>query len=322
MRCIGKRVLSILCAAFLVISLAGCSVENTEVLYNIENKRYNTSVYTGSLYAEDLCVSDEDVALQGFSNDSQIQSAGLFDVSGQKVLYGYHLHDRIYPASITKIMTALLALENGNLDDKVTISSTADSSNFSVYAQVCGLKAGEVWTLDSLLNALMIYSGNDAALAVAEHIGGSVDAFVEMMNERAKELFAVNTNFMNPHGLHNDSHYTTAYDLYLIFNECIKDERFIKIIDQDSCSLTVTSANGAEKTVTFKATNLYANGTAAKPENVTLIGGKTGTTDDYRRCLILLSRDEETHPFISVIIGATDKTVLYRDMTSILRNIP
>lgn len=322
MRCIGKRIISILCALCLLLSLAGCGAMQTDVLHNIETNRYNTSVYTGSLYAEELCVSDQDIKLQGFSDDSMIQSAGLFDVSEQKVLYGYHLHDQIYPASITKIMTALLALENGNLDDKVTISSTADSSNFSVYAQVCGLKAGEIWTLEDLLNALLIYSGNDAALAVAEHIGGSVDAFVAMMNERAKELFAVNTNFMNPHGLHDDQHYTTAYDLYLIFNECIKDERFLKIIDQDACSLTIKAADGSEKKVQFEATNLYANGTAAKPENITLIGGKTGTTDDYRRCLILLSQDEEEQPIISVIIGAADKTVLYRDMTSLLECIP
>lgn len=316
MRCIDKRIISILCAAGIILSSAGCG--RTDVLHTIENNKYNTSIYTGSLYAEELCVSDEDIKLQGFSDDPMIQSAGLFDVSDQNVLYGYHLHERIYPASITKIMTALVALEQGDLEDKVTISDTADSSNFSIYAQVCGLKAGEIWTLEDLLNALLIYSGNDAALAIAEHIGGSEEAFVEMMNERAKELFAVNTNFMNPHGLHDDKHYTTAYDLYLIFNECIKDERFIKIIDQDSCTLTITAADGTEKEVSFHATNLYASGAAAKPENVTLIGGKTGTTDDYRRCLILLSRDEEQHPFISVIIGATDKTILYRDMTALL----
>ena len=121
-------------------------------------------------------------------------------------------------------MTALLALENGNLEDTVTISKTAAAASFPSDAQVCGLREGEVWTLEDLLNALLLYSGNDAASAIAEHIAGTEESFVNMMNSRARELMANNTHFTNPHGLHDDEHYTTAYDLYLIFNECIKNE--------------------------------------------------------------------------------------------------
>lgn len=320
MRCIDrKRISSVLCSVLILSVLSGCGASHSVRRY--EEKNYNTSVYMGELRAENLCVSASDVALDGYADDEQVQSAGLFDVEGQNVLYAYNLHEQIYPASITKIMTALLALENGSLDDEVTISKNADVSSFSIYAQVCGLREGEVWTLKDLLNALLIYSGNDVAVAVAEHIGGSVEHFAEMMNARAAELSAVNTHFVNPHGLHDENHYTTAYDLYLIFNECIKDERFVEIINKDVCYLKGKAADGSDKEMSFRATNLYADGSAKKPQNMTLIGGKTGTTDDYKRCLILLSRNAEEQPYISVIIGADDKNVLYRDMTELIESV-
>lgn len=320
MKCIDKkRIVGFLCLTLTISIFSGCGGSSS--VRSFEENQYNTTVYQGELRAEKLCVSERDVELEGYSDDDRVQSAGLFDVDGQDVLYAYNMHERIYPASITKIMTALLALENGNLDDEVTISKNGDASSFSIYAQVCGLQEGEVWTLEDLLNALLIYSGNDVAVAVAEHIGGSVEQFAEMMNARARELSAVNTHFVNPHGLHDDEHYTTAYDLYLIFNECIKDERFVEIINKDVCYLKVKAADGTDKEVSYRATNLYADGSARKPENMTLVGGKTGTTDDYKRCLILLSYDDEEHPYISVIIGADDKNILYQDMTALIEAV-
>ena len=141
-------------------------------------------------------------------------------------------------------MTALLAIENANLDDQVTISGNADASSFSADAQVCGLAKGEVWTLRDLLGALLLYSGNDAATAIAEYVGGSEEAFVNMMNRRAQELMANGTHFMNPHGLHDDNHYTTAYDLYLIFNECIKHEDLVNIIQSEAYTAYYTDVDG------------------------------------------------------------------------------
>lgn len=325
MKCTDKRWISfILIATLLVISISGCGLkkESETILEKYESANYNNAQFTGAFIAEELCVAENSVALDGFQDDTSIDSAGLYDLNGIHVLYSYKAHERVYPASITKIMTALLTLENGNLDDMVTISKTAAASSLPYYAQVCGLKAGDVWKLEDLLNALMIYSGNDVALAIAEHIGGSVDEFVNMMNRRARELYAVNTRFMNPHGLHHDKHYTTAYDLYLIFKECIKDERFVDIIDKESCTLSYTSSDGSTTEVTYKPTNLYASGDATKPDNVEVIGGKTGTNDDYSRCLILLSKDSKANPYISVIIGAPDKDILYKDMTALMESIP
>lgn len=321
MRCIDKRWIILLLVVGSVL-LSGCQKEDESAVKAYEAVHYNHAVFTGNLIAEELCVSETDVSSENFSCSSNLLSSALFDINGEKVLYSYKMHEKNYPASITKIMTALLALEHGNLEDKVVISGTAAASNFSIYAQVCGLKKGQEWTLEDLLNALLIYSGNDVAVAVAEHIGGTEENFVNMMNQRARELSAVNTHFMNPHGLHDDMHYSTAYDLYLIFNECMKDERFVEIIKRDSYTVEFKNTDGTSEKATYKPTNLYASGSADKPENVTLIGGKTGTTDDMKRCLILLSEDDNKNPFISVVLSATDKSVLYKSMTSLIEEIP
>lgn len=323
MKCINKKKVISICLTLLCVAcISGCKDEPELLVKSYEESNYNTSLYTGTLISEELCVSLEDVSIDGFSCSENLYASALFDVNGQEVLYSYNMHESTYPASITKIMTALLTLEHGNLEDTVTISSTADASNFSIYAQVCGIKEGDVWTLEDLLNALMLYSGNDVALAIAEHIGGTTDNFVNMMNQKARELSAVNTHFMNPHGLHDDMHYSTAYDLYLIFNECIKDERFVEIINKDSYTVEYTAADGTLKKVEYQPTNLYASGNAVKPENVTLVGGKTGTTDDLKRCLILLSKDSNENPYISIVLSASDKPVLYNNMTALIQTIP
>lgn len=306
----------------MMVVLFGCSKEENTVVKDYEVSQYNTELYTEPFLSEGLCVAKDDVQIDGFAGDTSLHGAALFDIDHEKVLYAYDMHDRLYPASTTKIMTALLALEYGDLKEEVVISENADASAFPVGAQLCGLRKGQVWTLEDLVNALMLYSGNDAGTAIAEHIAGSEEAFVDMMNQKAKEICATNTHFMNPHGLHEDAHYTTAYDLYLIFNECIKDERFVEIIQSPSYEAVYKNADGTEATAEFKPTNLYAKGTVDQPGNVTIIGGKTGTTGEAGRCLILMEKDEAGHKYISVVMGASDKEVLYRDMTALIRAIP
>ena len=117
-------------------------------------------------------------------------------------------------------MTALVVLKKGELTDSVTVSYNA--SHIPVAgAKVCGFEEGDVITMDALLHCLLIYSGNDAGIAIAEHMSGSEENFVRIMNSEAKRIGASHTNFVNSHGLHDDNHYTTAYDMYLIFNELI-----------------------------------------------------------------------------------------------------
>lgn len=310
--------LCLLCSIFL---LTGCSGSKMLVTEHLEN-HYNENVYENRLHAQELCVSAEDVTLEGLEGDEDLHAAGLFDLKGQEVLYADSIHEKLYPASITKIMTALLAIENGNLDDEVTISSTAAASAFPIYAQVLGLREGEVWTLRDLLYGVLLYSGNDTASAVAEYVGTTQEGFVEMMNTRSQELLANNTHFTNPHGLHDPEHYTTAYDVYLIFNECLKHQEFVDIIKTSSYEATYRTQNGTEAKKEFKPTNLYAKNLVEHPQNAVVVGGKTGTTDEAGYCLILLDYDSVNRPYVSIVMGAPTKARLYHDMTAMIEAIP
>ncbi len=158
--------------------------------------------------------------------DINAAGAVLMEATTGRVLTDIDMDKQLPMASTTKIMTALVALERGNLSDMVTVSSRASGvTGSSIHLQV-----GEKITLENLLYGLMLASGNDAAVAIAEHIGGSVSGFAELMNGRAKEIGAKNTHFVTPNGLHDDAHYTTAYDLGLIACEAMKNAKFAQIV--------------------------------------------------------------------------------------------
>ena len=144
---------------------------------------------------------------------------------------------------------------------------------------------------------------------------------MEMRNEEAKRLGATNTQFMNPHGLTQDGHYTTAYDLYLIFNEATKYEAFNEIIHMTNYQTTYYDKDGKAKELSFETSNLFLRGNYQSPENVTVIGGKTGTTNAAGHCLILLSKDTNGAPYISVILRSEARDVLYTEMTDLLDEI-
>ena len=148
-----------------------------------------------------------------------------------------------------------------------------------------------------------------------------MEHFVEMMNDKARELGATNTHFVNPHGLTDLNHYTTAYDLYLIFNEAVKYETFSEIIHMTGYQTTYYDKNGNAKEFNRQTTNLFLRGDYKAPENVTVIGGKTGTTNAAGHCLMLFSRDESGAPFISVILRSESKDELYHEMIDLLGEI-
>ena len=195
-------------------------------------------------------------------------------------------------------------------------------NSFAADEATCGIKAGDKITLSDLLYGLLLHSGNDNATAIAEYVGGSMDGFAEMMIKEAAKLMATGTHFVNSNGLHNDNHYTTAYDLNLIFNECIKHDDFVKIIMAKSHTAKVTGNDGTVRSITWEPTNFYATGDAKKPDNVTVIGGKTGTTQLAGNCLILLTKDKNDHPYISIVMKADTKPLLYKDMTAFVEAIP
>ena len=269
-------------------------------------------------FAQDLCVSGDKIPLEGISFPAE-EKAGLFDLDAKEVRFAQNIHQRAYPASITKVMTALLAAKYGNMDEEVTISARA--VDLGEDSQLCGLTEGDRVTLDELYRGMVIFSGNDAAVAIAEQVGGSEEQFVEMMNEEARRLGAANTQFVNPHGLQDENHYTTVYDIYLILREAMKYDIFMDVAKEGYCTLHVTHKDGTREALYLSSTDKYMVGQAEPPKGVTVIGGKTGTTDEAGSCLALISQNSYGQPFISIVLNASGKTALYDHMNQLLGQI-
>lgn len=270
-------------------------------------------------FAQDLCVSAEgSVPMDGISQEPS-QYGGLFDLENKTVRYGQNIYEQIYPASLTKIMTAILALKNGNLKDTVTISQEA--LDLEEGSQVCGFQAGDKIELDGLIRCLLVYSGNDAAAAIAEHVGGTEENFVQMMNEEAVRLGMTGTHFTNPHGLQDTQHYTCIYDIYLMLNEAIKYPEFMEMIQLDAYTAEFQDASGNNSTLSLGSTDYYLIGEATPPKDVTVLGGKTGTTDEAGNCLALVSQNAYGNTFISIVTNAVTKEVLYEQMNQLLGHI-
>lgn len=272
-------------------------------------------IQTATPFAADLCVVDANVSHPDVSL-TDIGAAALFDVNGLDTLYAVNANEQLHPASLTKIMTALVALKYGSSDQLLTATENVKITESG--AQLCGLKPGDSMTLDQALHILLIYSANDVAVLIAEGVGGSVEHFVELMNEEAQSLGATNCHFINPNGLTEEGHYATAYDLYLIFEEALQYDLFNEIIQMTAYSTNYTGSDGNQYAMEVKTTNQYLNGNYAMPDGITVIGGKTGTTKAAGHCLILLSRSSSGRPYISVIMNSDSTENLYLKMTDLL----
>jgi D-alanyl-D-alanine carboxypeptidase (penicillin-binding protein 5/6) len=186
-------------------------------------------------------------------------------------------------------------------------------------SSVCNLKSGDVISVKNLLYGLMLVSGNDAAVALAEFHSGSVDAFTEEMNRTAKELGATGSNFMNPNGLPDENHYTTVYDMYLIFKEAVTQSDFLSIIGTEEITVNYLNQNGDAVEKTWTNTNRYMSGKVEAPEGITVLGGKTGTTNAAGYCLVLYSTNESGDKIISIVFKADGRSNLYLLMNEILK---
>ena len=214
------RTRSFLCALLLgavALFTTGC-LSGVKEPYSLEERipvmedSLSRTVRYADGFASDLCVVEDEYSF----DESYVTSeaAALFDISGRETLYSKEAFERLYPASITKVMTALVAIKNGDLNARVVVTDDAVITESG--ATLCGIKPGDTLTLEQLLYGLMLPSGNDAGAAIAVHIAGSIDKFADMMNQEAASLGATGTHFVNPHGLNDPDHYTTAYDLSLI----------------------------------------------------------------------------------------------------------
>ncbi|KNZ69321.1 serine-type D-Ala-D-Ala carboxypeptidase [Thermincola ferriacetica] len=220
-------------------------------------------------------------------------AAVLMDANTGQVLYAKNAHKRRPPASTTKILTGILALDMGNPAETVVVSPRAAAvGESSIY-----LSAGEKLTLDELIQGALMKSGNDACAAIAEHIGGSIEMFSQLMNLKAKMLGAWNSNFINPHGLPAKNHYSTAYDLALIARYAMQNQRFAEIVAQKEKEI---DWYGQSWNRHLKNTNkllwryIWADGI------------KTGTTKAAGQCLVS-SASKDCRKLIAVVLKSGDR---------------
>ena len=318
MKCTNRIKESIAILLTTAFFLTGCS-SNDMVSYTNPYDLYRTSISYGiaenssnsniNFFSKELCVADDvNFGLQEVHSEVA-GAAGTFNLRTGAVTYAQNIYHKMYPASTTKIMTCYLALKYGNLDEYVTISEHA--ANQPSDASVCHVKKGDVLTLRDLLYGLMLASGNDAAIAIAEHISGSEEAFVNLMNQEALAIGASCTSFQNPHGMPAENHYTSAYDLYLMFAKAAEYEDFIRIINAESHKAVITDAAGKSRERTWENTNRFISGRVKEPEGITILGGKTGTTGEAGYCLVLLAQNTLDQPIISVVLKAGGPSDLY-----------
>lgn len=292
------------------------TVKEQDIEYKPDNKTLKTS--SDFMYSE-LCYEPEDVNLD-IDYEFAGQSLACFNATESKVIFSKNIYQKVYPASTTKLLTALTCLKYADVNTLVTIEE--DNCGITTPgAQLCGFKKGDTLTIDQLLHCLMIYSGNDAGVAIAIAVSGSVESFVKLMNEEASRLGCINTHFSNPHGLQALDHYTTAYDMYLIFNECLKNKAMKDIVKCTSYTCVYHDVYGREQTLEMVATNLYFAGVKNPPANVTILGGKTGATVAAGYCLIIASENAEGETYITEVFKSQSYDTLYADMNELLKLI-
>lgn len=240
------------------------------------------------------------------------ESAILMEASTGTILYEKNSHAQMYPASITKIMTGLLAVENSSLDETVTFSHNSVFGIPGGSSIVGGIDEGDKYSMEFCLYGLMLLSGNETAMAIAEHVAGSTEAFADMMNQRAAKLGCQNTHFANPHGLHDPNHYTSAYDMALISKAVLQNPDIKKFI----CTATYDFPPTSKGEIRYDNRNHHKMMEGGAYEYDGCIGGKTGYTSDAGSTLVTFAeRDGMT---LICVVMKEDKPSHWTDTATLL----
>lgn len=264
---------------------------------NIFFSFYMQSLANTKLADSDTTTSTSDNKIQNLSIYSD--AAILMDSKTGKILYEKNSNEKKYPASTTKILTAIIAIENCNLSDTISASYNAIMSIPSGYS-IAEIKENEVLTVEQLLNVFLIHSANEAGYILAEHISGSISNFADLMNQKALEIGCTDTHFTNPSGIQDENHYSTAHDMALIAQYCMKNETFRQIVCKTSYTLEPTDKTPEERY--FVTTNDLIK-TSSEYYYPYCIGIKTGYTSKAKNCLISASQKDGLE-LITVVLGA------------------
>lgn len=317
-----KRYIALILSMLLCVgTLTGCQeyemTPEDSTYFHINRERpYTTNIETTPVICSSFASQYAVLPYDTYSNRPFSTAVLCINNTDNEVLQASNPFEQIYPASITKIMTTLLVLENGNLDDTVTI--TEEIQLHDPQAVTLGLKLGDTLTVDELLHGLLITSANDCAVALARYIAGSEEAFVEQMNARAAELGATHTHFMNPHGLHDVNHYTTAYDLYIMFRAVIQHEEFQTITGLAEYTVHYTDGEGNPVEVSVHNSDLFISEGYPLDEGIKVVAGKTGTTSEAGYCLIVQAKDTEGKEYIALVCGTPYRDSLYYQIQQLL----
>lgn len=244
---------------------------------------------------------DAQVALGG--SDKLVDTSNaviVYDRSSETVVYSYNIDAQIYPSSMVKLMTALVALEQGNLDDVCTVSRAALDA-VAIGSVSANLQRWEEISLRDLLYCMMVASANDAAAVIAQHIAGSQEGFVELMNQKAIELGCTGTHFSNVHGLHDEQTYTTARDICRIIDAGLSNPEFEAMFK--TAKYTVPATNKSEERTIHTTNYMISKEVNGKYFDARVTGGKTGATDKAGRCLAI-SAEINGMDLVAIVMGA------------------
>lgn len=236
-----------------------------------------------------------------------VKAAFLYEHNSDSLLFAYNADEKMHPASLVKILTAIVAVENGNPDDVVVVSKSAVESIPYDAVSEDPLRPGEEITLRDLLYFMLVGSANDAAAAIAEHISGNQVQFVQLMNQYALEIGCVGTQIINPHGLHNDGQYTTARDATRILNTALESETFLTIFKTTEYTVPATNMS-AERELSSR--NSMMDPSSKLYYDSRVIGGRTGVAGDGRRCLATVA---ESNGMLVVCVVMGSETVYQED---------
>lgn len=311
----------IICIFFLIVSIFNNSIKNeypqaSEMTFGISEmlKASDTTEYT----MDDTVVYRSDNTNAELFGDCYY--ALLINETDQQVLASKNAHERMYPASMTKYMTAMVVcdkIEAGEigLSDTVTLFRDYDLTYDGVAP--ADIFYGDEISVKDLLYGLLIESNNYYALILADYVAGSEEAFCSLMNQKAKSIGATGTHYMNPHGLDNPEHYSTAYDIYLITKEAYKYDLIRTIDEFDTYSYSYISEEGYLINRDITATNYFLNGNVNLPANFDIHVWKTGTTDGAGHCLSMyVTKNDKT--YIVIASSGYSKEVLYDSMVKLL----
>ena len=239
----------------------------------------------------------------------------VINLTDNTLKFGYRMLNKVYPASITKLLTALITLKTCDMDEMVTISDEVADLSRGSNAE---LEAGDQISVYNLLLCLLTVSANNVGVALAEHISGSEEAFVELMNEELKNIGCANTHFANAHGLHDTEHYTTPYDMYLVLQQCIKYDDFMEIMHVTKTDYEYRNAAGETVSRELETTNAFKLGKYELPEGITILAGKTGTTPNAGYCLMMEVENSVGNRYIVAVYHAETEEKLYGKMYDLM----